>query len=382
MSSGALLVTDARARRRSLVPVTRQYRKQEQEPASEEILEVAPGVLRLQLPISLPGLGHVNCYALYDGNGVALVDPGLPGHDSWEALISRLKRAEIPLARVHTAIVTHSHPDHFGGAPQLREETGADILTHESFTSTIATTNDDLSSETLDMTDEEILELWKQRIRDLGPTPWGTQKQPPPDEAILRFIRGGRDVRGTRRFFTPTPTLRVVDNQPLRFAGREWFVMHTPGHTTDHLCLWDPSEGVFLSGDHVLPTITPHIAGSTQLDDPLATFFESLDRVAALDGVTTVLPAHGHPLGDLKQRCDHIKSHHAERLGSLRDAAADTGDAPVEEWMKILFKQRSWGEMAASETYAHLEHLRVSGEATFRRDSNGLLHYQVATSPS
>jgi hypothetical protein len=51
------------------------YRKQEQEPASEEVTEVAPGVLRLQLPISLPGLGHVNCYALIDGDGVALVDP-------------------------------------------------------------------------------------------------------------------------------------------------------------------------------------------------------------------------------------------------------------------------------------------------------------------
>ena len=52
------------------------YTKQEQEPASEEVTEVADGVLRMQLPISLPGLGHVNCYALVDGDGVALVDPG------------------------------------------------------------------------------------------------------------------------------------------------------------------------------------------------------------------------------------------------------------------------------------------------------------------
>ena len=44
------------------------YTKQEQEPASEEVTEVADGVLRMQLPISLPGLGHVNCYALVDGD--------------------------------------------------------------------------------------------------------------------------------------------------------------------------------------------------------------------------------------------------------------------------------------------------------------------------
>jgi len=58
------------------------YSKQEQEPASDEVIEVAPGVLRMQLPISMPGLGHVNTYALEDERGFALVDPGLPGPES------------------------------------------------------------------------------------------------------------------------------------------------------------------------------------------------------------------------------------------------------------------------------------------------------------
>jgi glyoxylase-like metal-dependent hydrolase (beta-lactamase superfamily II) len=57
-------------------------RKQEQEDASADVTEVAPGILRTQLPISLPGLGHVNCYVLEDERGVAVVDPGLPGPDS------------------------------------------------------------------------------------------------------------------------------------------------------------------------------------------------------------------------------------------------------------------------------------------------------------
>src|SRR6185312_12066209 len=59
-------------------------KKQEQEEASDEITEVAPGVLRLQLPIRLPGLGHVNCYALEDSRGIALVDPGLPGNKPYQ----------------------------------------------------------------------------------------------------------------------------------------------------------------------------------------------------------------------------------------------------------------------------------------------------------
>ncbi len=356
------------------------YTKQEQEPASDEVTEVAPNILRLQLPISLPGLGHVNCYALVDRNGVALVDPGLPGEESWNALMDRLAKAEIPLKRVHTVIVTHSHPDHFGGSAQLREEAGSDVLTHQSFSSFTAEASEDLESEIDDLNEDEILERWKRRFEEFRATPWGTRREPPPDEAIRRFIQMGDS--GGRRFLSPEATIRVNDGDALSFADREWFALHTPGHTIDHLCLWDPTHGVLLSGDHVLPTITPHIAGSTDVADPLATFFASLDRVAGLDGVTQVLPAHGHPFDDCQGRCGFIKEHHAERLQLLLDAAEATGDAPVTEWMKILFRERSWGDMAASETFAHLEHLRVTGNATSRRDDDGLLHFLLSAEPS
>ena len=107
--------------------------KQEQLPASNEIVEVAPNILRTQLPISLPGLGHVNMYVLEDKRGVAVIDPGLPGRESWKALKARLHSIGVPLKRVHSIVITHSHPDHFGGAARLRKETGADIITHQSF---------------------------------------------------------------------------------------------------------------------------------------------------------------------------------------------------------------------------------------------------------
>jgi len=351
------------------------YTKQEQEPASTDITEVAPGVLRLMLPITLPGLGHVNCYALEDQQGFTLVDPGLPGEESWNALMSRLDSAGIPLKRVHTVVVTHSHPDHFGGSDQLREEAGSEILTHESFKSLVTETNDDLDLEFLEADPDDLLELWKRRWESFGPTPWGTTRQPPPDEAIRRWLVSG-DGR-PRRFRGPTPTLRVADNEAVQIGGREWFAIHTPGHTTDHLCLWDPTNGVLLSGDHVLPTITPHIAGSTEIDDPLSAFFRSLERVGDFKGLEITLPAHGHPFKQLRERTQQIRQHHEERLQLLRDASESNFDAPVEVWMKVLFKERSWGDMAASETFAHLEHLRVAGEASIRTDTEGLVHFTV-----
>ena len=63
-----------------------------------------------------------------------------------------------------------------------------------------------------------------------------------------------------------------------------------------------------------------------------------------------------------------------ELVRDLRDARVDNVDAPVHAWMKVLFKERSWGEMAASETYAHLEHLRRAGDAAVSADGPQLLY--------
>jgi glyoxylase-like metal-dependent hydrolase (beta-lactamase superfamily II) len=169
---------------------------------------------------------------------------------------------------------------------------------------------------------------------------------------------------GSRSWQVPEPSVTVDDGEEITLGGRTWLAVHTPGHTHDHLCLFDPAGGLLLSGDHVLPTITPHINGIGPMDDPLATFFRSLERMKELSGLTNVLPAHGHPFTDVAGRVDAILSHHEERLETIRKAGDDLGEGTVESFMQRLFKERSWGDMAASETYAHLEHLRILGMAT------------------
>jgi glyoxylase-like metal-dependent hydrolase (beta-lactamase superfamily II) len=177
-------------------------------------------------------------------------------------------------------------------------------------------------------------------------------------------------------FVPPKPTVRLKDGEVIKLAGREWFAVHTPGHTLDHLCLHDPESGLLLSGDHVLPTITPHIAGVGAGRDPLTAFVDSLDKVAALEGVQKVLPAHGHPFDDLQGRVDSIKHHHEERMDKLRELSASLGPSTVTEYSHHLFRKARWGYMAESETYAHLEHLRLSGRAE-RHDRDGVLVYSL-----
>jgi len=358
-------------------------KRQEQEEARSEVTEVAPGVLRMQLPIQMPGLGHVNCYALVDGEGAALVDPGLPGTASWRALQDRLKQAGIRLKHVHTVIVTHSHPDHFGGASRFVRESGARVIGHRNFRFGLpAAATPEVSAEHLGEKPPAEGEApagspapekrpsggfgpWT------GPTPWGGSRPRPPFKQRVRW-------RMMRAFgssdFVPEISDPVENGNVLRLARRDWFVLHTPGHTEDHICLHDPELGVFLGGDHVLPSITPHISGISSSRDPLASFFYSLDRVAEINGIKHALPAHGHPFSDLRARTEAIKRHHYERLDKIRAISRELGPASVEDIAKKLFQPRSWGAMAESETYAHLEHLRLAGQAESHREGDKLIY--------
>ena len=349
--------------------------KQEQESASEAVTEVAPGVLRAQLPIDMPGLGHVNCYVLEDERGAAIVDPGLAGSASRGALKSRLAAAGIPIRRVHTVIVTHSHPDHFGAAGWVRHETGADIVTHRRFrlmwdpseppdvdVEDTVTGFDANGDDCVDVGELQAeLALRSKPRMPWDPAPWGGSGMTIP---FRRRARLRLSVRFPRLLRLPVPSVRLDDAGTIRLAGREWVALHTPGHTEDHLCLFDPTDGVMLSGDHVLPTITPHIGGFGPYRDPLACFFDSLDKVAVHGPDTSIcLPAHGHPFTNLTVRVDAIKRHHRERLDTLRSAFEGIGrPASVNELSGHLFSARAQGAMADSETFAHLEHLRVAGE--------------------
>jgi glyoxylase-like metal-dependent hydrolase (beta-lactamase superfamily II) len=333
----------------------------------------------MQLPISMPGLGHVNAYALVDDRGAAIVDPGMPGPGTWTALTRRLRSAGLSPTDVHTVIITHSHPDHFGSAGRLAEAAGgADVVTHSAFRAWFMphTHADDEDQEIHDVDPEDMPtgNPWERR------QPWGgTSRHPGPRGIRQRMRWRAMRVMGRAaarsRFAPPAPTSRVRNGEVLKLAGREWFAVHTPGHTIDHLCLHDPEGGLLLSGDHVLPTITPHISGLGTGRDPLALFVSSLDSVGALD-VATVLPAHGHPFTDLSGRVEAIKRHHRERLDKLREVAAALGPTSVMEYSHHLFRRERWGSMAESETYAHLEHLRLAGDAT-SHERDGELIYDI-----
>ena len=99
-------------------------------PAEGEALEIAPGVLWMQMPLPFRP-DTVNVYALRDspadGGGWTIVDTGLDtrrGRDLWQALLAG-PLAGAPVTRL---IATHHHIDHIGLAGWFQDR-GAELWT-------------------------------------------------------------------------------------------------------------------------------------------------------------------------------------------------------------------------------------------------------------
>jgi len=335
--------------------------KQEKLGPIQGVRELAPGVLRVQLPIRFTGLGHVNMYILMDDRGAVVVDPGLPGRGSWAVIQAGLREAGIALDRIHSVIATHSHPDHFGGVARLARNTGADFVTHEAYRVFWSRHGHDWAD-----VDEAVAEVEARSRR--GVHPWHDPSDAAGVGGVARSLHPRHLMYGSVR--SPRPDRNLADGEVIGLAGRNWVAVHTPGHTGDHLCLYDREHGLLVSGDHVLPTITPHVAALGAGEDPLGTYLGSLAKVAALD-VDVVLPAHGLEFRDLPGRVNDIEMHHQHRFDDLARVSEEFGrPATTIELSQRIYPERLWGFLAESETYAHLIYLERRGGAV-RTDDEG-----------
>ncbi len=179
-------------------------------------------------------------------------------------------------------------------------------------------------------------------------------------------------------FATPSPSVRLADAETIQLGKREWVAVHTPGHTPDHLCLFDPAGGVLLSGDHVLPTITPAHLRHRRRPRPA----QRVLRVAREGRPSSTASPSCCPRTAIPSTTCAAGSRTSSattKSGSPDSGKRPTssGEATVEQLSQRLFRERSWGPMAESETYAHLEHLRLSGQAT-RQERDGTLLYSLA----
>ncbi len=314
-------------------------------------MEVAKGVIRVQLPMPFE-LKHVNVYLLRDGDGYTLVDTGLQTDESREALTRGLEDSGIHLDRITRILITHIHPDHFGLAGELRERSKAELVIHR--------------------LEVALMEPRYARPEDLlqDVARWLHVNGVP--EAEAEFLKtASMAAREFVSMVEPDSLLEGAEGLPLDAA--ELHVVWTPGHSPGHCCFYLPSRKLLLSGDHLLPKISPNIGLHPQSGaDPLGDYLASLDRIARLDA-DLVLPAHGDPFSDHTGRIAVIKQHHEDR----KQAIIGLATSPQTGWElasrlfhgimeRNVFQQR----LALQETLAHCQSLADEGRLRkrFTRD--------------
>jgi glyoxylase-like metal-dependent hydrolase (beta-lactamase superfamily II) len=318
------------------------------------------GVTRVPLPVGVNGIETVNAYVLADGRHVTLVDCGVwradPVDDGLGRLRQGLRAAGYELQDVSRIVITHAHIDHYGLAGRLMELTGAQLWMH-------ALT--DLDCEKYRHPDTAVA-----RRRDT----YSDHGLPAAD--LPAVAHGLRDWLPYLHSVVEAST-RLHGGEKIAVGGHDWEVIHTPGHSTGHICLWSPDSEVVLSGDHLLPGVTPPVTFERGFDaDPLRSYLDSLRRIEALRPAG-VLPGHGSPFTDVQGRIEGILRNKLRRLRAVREAIEEGPTTVVKIADRVftpvmLKRQRSF---ALAETLAHIAYLRHDGVVERRVRPDGVYEW-------
>jgi glyoxylase-like metal-dependent hydrolase (beta-lactamase superfamily II) len=319
---------------------------------------------QLKVPIPNNPLGWVLPYLIPGDDGYTLVDSGWNTPEAFAALEQELRDVSLTFDDIKRLLVTHVHPDHYGLAGRIKEVCGAQVIIHQR-------ERDFIRSRYREP--EELLERMSSWLREQGV----------PESDVAELRSSAMPVRG---YVVPVePDAVLWGGETLDFGIYRFEVYWTPGHSPGHICFYERAQRVILTGDHVLPTITPNVSlHPQQTGNPLGDYVASLQRLEDLD-VDDVLPAHEYAFKDLRGRVREIVHHHEQRLdemlaivGNGRASAYDVASGIV--WTTGTYESFSpWMRRAAvSETLAHLEYAVYEGRLRQVREG-GVLRYERVT---
>ena len=235
---------------------------------------VAPGIRRIVAnnpgPFTFRGTGT---YVVGQGD-VAVIDPGpdLPEHV--DALLASLAGE-----RITHILVTHTHRDHSPAAAAMKAATAAPTY-------------------------------------GFGPH-GGTRGIP------------GIEEGGDWDF---VPDIVAKDGDQIVGRGWRFEAVHTPGHTSNHLCFALPDQGILFSGDHVMGWSTSVIAPP---DGDMAAYMASLDKLLRR-GDSVYWPTHGPAITEPKEHVRAFIAHRREREAGVV-ACLEAGVGRIDAMVERLY---------------------------------------------
>lgn len=274
------------------------------DPRYGEPVQVAPMIRRViarnPSKFTYHGTGTYIVGSDKPGGDVAVIDPG-PISDSHRAALT----AALAGQRVSAILVTHCHSDHSPLAAWLKETTGAPTVAFGPHALSRGWVEDD--------TPEELDEEERKAAADA-------------EAAGEAKVEESLD-------FDFTPDVRVADDA-VAASGDGWTLraIHTPGHTSNHMCYLLDEHRALFTGDHIMGWSTTVI---TPPDGDMRDYLASLQRVKDLDPAV-LWPTHGAPVTDARPFIEAFVQHRLDREAGVLQAVRD-GVTMIPDIVRILY---------------------------------------------
>jgi glyoxylase-like metal-dependent hydrolase (beta-lactamase superfamily II) len=218
---------------------------------------------------------------------VAVIDPGPDLASHRDALAAALVGE-----KVVAIVVTHCHADHSPLAAWLAAETGAPTVAVGPHPAIELPEDGLLDDEWSDLDDADLAGA---------------------DDAAVDRTDEPRETIDTAF----TPDIRVADGEPVAEApGWTLTAVHTPGHTSNHLCVAFPEERALFSGDHVMGWSTTVVSPP---DGDMRAYVESLRKVQGRHDAV-LWPTHGNPITEPGPFLRAYLAHRLERESQVLDS--------------------------------------------------------------
>ena len=265
------------------------------------VQQVSPLIRRVVARNPSPFTFHGTGTYIVGHGKVAVIDPGpdLPEHV--EALVSALAGEEV----THL-LITHTHRDHSPAAKPLQAEVGG---------------------------------------KTYGFGPHGARQ---PESAQ---VEEGAD-------YDFLPDVALSDGDVVAGEGWSFEAVHTPGHTSNHLCYALDQEKALFSGDHVMGWSTTVIAPP---DGDMRAYMRSLHRLLARDD-EIYWPTHGPPITTPEPFLKAYIAHRGQRERQIVDSL-ERGRTTIPEMVEVMYREvpKHLHPAAARSVLAHLVHMVESG---------------------
>ncbi|MGB6228968.1 MAG: MBL fold metallo-hydrolase [Litorimonas sp.] len=236
---------------------------------------------------------------------VCVIDPGPTTPDHVAAMDRALEGK-----RVTHVLVTHHHIDHSPLAAPLAEKHGCKVYGY------------------------------------------GTQPTPPQGGEIR--LEAGDDL-------SFKPDVEIRDGHV--FHGPDWTLeaIHTPGHTSNHLCYALEKTKTLFSGDHIMGWSTSVVSPP---DGDMGDYLASLRRILDLD-FNIIRPTHGPAIMDVRPfvqaYIDHRLNRETQIMGAIDAGLTNIGDIVAKLYADV---DKRLHPAAAHSVLSHLIHMRKTGRVT------------------